>query len=99
MLGMVNPPNPDGVGVVFDDELPHPASAATAPMETAPKMSGLKVMEVLVVVRQRSLRAESPDDIPTPVKSAPVTKSGKRVHLGTVELMTFATLACSGVLV
>jgi hypothetical protein len=53
---------PDGVGVALD-EPPQPARAATAAMEMAPRMTGLADIEVLVVVRQRSLRAESPQMI------------------------------------
>jgi hypothetical protein len=66
MLGMVNPPNDDGVGDVLVDALPQAATAATALMEMAPRMSGLTVMEILVVVRRRSLRAESPPMISRP---------------------------------
>jgi hypothetical protein len=56
MPGMVNPV--DGVGVAPADP-PQPARAASAAMEMAPRMTGFADMEILVVVRQRSLRAES----------------------------------------
>jgi hypothetical protein len=51
---------PDGVGVAVLAEPPQPARAATAAMEMAPRMTGFADMTILDVVRQRSLRAESP---------------------------------------
>jgi hypothetical protein len=60
MLGKLNPPADDAVGVALPDDAPQPAIATTAPMETAPTRSLLMVIEFLAVVRQRSLRAESP---------------------------------------
>src|ERR1035437_8889637 len=95
MLGKVRPPV-EGVGVE-PLEPPHPAIPAMAPTERAPMRSCFIVIEILAVVCQRSLRAESPQMIAVAKsQSIRVTKSGKRLHLDTVEAMTFAPGACPG---
>src|SRR5580704_6764026 len=58
MFGRVRPPV-DGVGVEPLDDPPHPAIPMMAPAVTAPIRRCLMVIDVLGVMRQRSLRAES----------------------------------------
>jgi hypothetical protein len=58
MFGRVRPPV-DGVGVEPLDDPPHPAIPTIATAVMAPIRSGLMVIDVLGVMRQRSLRAES----------------------------------------
>src|SRR5579862_9560941 len=59
--GMVMPVDL-GVGVGLDDP-PQPAMHTMAPMDTVPTTSDLVFIEFLAAVRQRSLRAESPQMI------------------------------------
>ena len=63
MPGIVIPPDDVGVGVVVPDDPPQPAIATMAPMDTAPTRSVVVFIDFLAVVRQRSLRAESPQMI------------------------------------
>src|SRR4029077_3170440 len=58
MFGRVRPPV-DGVGVEPLDDPPHPAIPTTAPAVTTTIRSGLMLIDVLGVIRQRSLRAGS----------------------------------------
>jgi hypothetical protein len=60
--GKVSPPE-DGVGVEVVVDPPQPAIPTIAPTETAPTRSDLMVIVFPVVMRQRSLRAESPQMI------------------------------------
>src|SRR5579863_884951 len=62
MPGMLMPPV-DGVGVVLVDDPPQPAIPIMAPTVTAPARSDVVFIRFLAVVRQRSLRAESPQMI------------------------------------
>src|SRR5580698_1558779 len=63
--GMLIPPLEElGVGVVLEDDPPQPAIPMIAPMDKAPTRSELVFIGFLAVVRQRSLRAESPQMIP-----------------------------------
>src|ERR1039457_2831414 len=73
MLGKLKPPF-DAVGVEPLLEPPHPAIPAMAPTERAPIRSCftvIEVIEVLAVVRQRSLRAESSQMIAVAMANPP----------------------------
>ncbi len=97
MFGKVSPPL-DGVGVTALDP-PQAARPLIAPSAMAPTRSDLMVIEFLAVVCQRSLRAEfAADHSGRKSQSTPVTRSGNRLHLGTVEVMTPLPSASSGVL-
>jgi hypothetical protein len=60
-----------GVGVELVLDPPQPAIPTIAPMERAPAKSDLMVIEILVVVCQRSLRAESPPMIAVAMANPP----------------------------
>jgi hypothetical protein len=70
MFGKLKPPF-DAVGVEPLLEPPHPAIPAIAPTERAPIRSCFTVIEVLAVVRQRSLRAESSQMIAVAMANPP----------------------------
>src|SRR5580658_1222430 len=61
--GILMPPDDFGVGVALLDDPPQPAMPIMAPTVTAPARSDLVFIGFLAVVRQRSLRAESPQMI------------------------------------
>jgi hypothetical protein len=73
--GIVKPPPVgDGVGVEVLGDPPQPAIPRTAPTDAAATRSDLMVMGFPVVIRQRSLRAESPpDDIAAAMANRPTS--------------------------
>jgi hypothetical protein len=84
MPGMVIPPDDFGVGVVLLDDPPQPAIPTMAPMDNAPTRSDLVFIEFLAVVRQRSLRAESPQMI-TAEKPRPTALPNRKNHFTLVQ--------------